>query len=59
MHICVVLTGTNLNRITDIDFNKMIITPKLNFLIYIDIDGIPNASMLNVSMCLMLTASVV
>jgi hypothetical protein len=51
----VILTDTNLNRITDTDLNKMTITPKLNVLIYIDIDGKPNVSTLNVSMCFMLT----
>ena len=55
MHIWVILTDTNLNRITDTDLNKMTITPKLNALIYIDVDGTPNASTLNVSICFMLT----
>ena len=51
----VILSDTNLNRITDTDLNEMTITPKLNVLIYIDIEGTPNASTLNVSMCFMLT----
>jgi len=35
--------------------HKMKITPKIDFLIYIDFVGTTNASMLNVSMCFMLT----